>query len=176
MEKEVAATSMPINPATAFPRSPTVDEYPYQTFTQGHSGALPQQQSFPVQYVGTVPQRQESFPGQQGVATPGMNAAQVAQTHRTNSQYKTAAPIAALGRSPAPVDCPSCGQRGLTATSFSVGNTTHGWAAVLCFLLCLGCIPYLMNDAKDVEHKCGQCGVTLATWHRSGTTEIRFQG
>jgi hypothetical protein len=51
-----------------------------------------------------------------------------------------------------------------------------------------------MNDAKDVEHKCGQvlifpleldvhvlsnvtqCGITLATWHRSGTTEIRYQG
>jgi hypothetical protein len=69
-----------------------------------------------------------------------------------------------------------------------------GWAAAICCLFCLGCIPYLMNDAKDVEHKCGQvlisplklvvhvlsnaiqCGITLATWHRSGTTETRYQG
>ncbi|EXL96761.1 LITAF-like zinc ribbon domain-containing protein [Fusarium oxysporum II5] len=183
MEKEVVVTSMPTSPATTFPRSPTVDDYPYQTSIPAQSGVLPQQAAFSVQYAGTVPQLQETFPGhhvtypgQQGVITLGMNAAQVAQTLRANSQYKTVAPIAALGRSPAPVDCPGCGQRALTATSFAIGNTTHGWAAAICCLFCLGCIPYLMNDAKDVEHKCGQCGITLATWHRSGTTEIRYQG
>ncbi|KAH7230907.1 LITAF-like zinc ribbon domain-containing protein [Fusarium tricinctum] len=183
MEKEVAVTSMPISPTTTFPRSPTANDYPYQTFIQAQPGPLPRQQSFPVQYAGTVTQQQEIFPGhyatypgQQGVVAPGMNPAQVTQTPHANSQYKSVAPIAALGRSPAPVDCPSCGQRALTATSFAVGNTTHGWAAAICFLFCLGCIPYLMNDAKDVEHKCGQCGITLATWHRSGTTEIRYQG
>ncbi|EXA32748.1 hypothetical protein FOVG_16081 [Fusarium oxysporum f. sp. pisi HDV247] len=113
---------------------------------------------------------------QPGVVTPGINTAQVTQTPHVTSQYKTACPIATLGRSPAPVDCPGCGKRALTSTSFLVGNTTHGWAAAICGLFCLGCIPYLMNDTKDVEHKCGQCGITLATWHRSGTTEIRFHG
>ncbi|KAH7157249.1 LITAF-like zinc ribbon domain-containing protein [Dactylonectria estremocensis] len=103
-----------------------------------------------------------------------MNVAQVAQMHPLNSQYRTAAPMAALGRAPTPVDCPSCGQRALTATHFTVGNTTHGWAAAICCLCCLGCVPYLMNNAKDVEHKCGQCGITLATWHRSGNTEIHY--
>ncbi|KAH7115338.1 hypothetical protein B0J13DRAFT_572325 [Dactylonectria estremocensis] len=62
------------------------------------------------------------YPGQHGVVTPGMNVApgmniapgknvaQVAQMPPPNSQYRNATPIAALGRAPAPVDCPSCGQ------------------------------------------------------------------
>ncbi|KAH6971899.1 LITAF-like zinc ribbon domain-containing protein [Ilyonectria destructans] len=118
----------------------------------------------------------ESDNGQQGVVAPGMNAAQVVQMPFVRPPYRTAAPISALGRTPAPVDCPSCGQRGMTVTNFIVGNTTHGWAAALCFVFCLGCIPYLLNDCKDVEHKCGQCGITLAIWHRSGSTEVRYHG
>ena len=48
---------------------------------------------------------------------------------------------------------------------------TSAWALGLCCLVCLGCIPYMMSSMKDVQHKCGRCGVLLATWHRSGTTE-----
>jgi hypothetical protein len=128
----IAVTSMPTNPAATHPGSPTVIDDPYQTSIQAQPGALPRQQSFPVQHAGIVPQWQETspgpyliYPGQQGVVAPDKNAAQVAQTSHANSQYKTAAPIAALGRSPAPVDCPSCGQRALTTTSFVVGNTAQ---------------------------------------------------
>jgi lipopolysaccharide-induced tumor necrosis factor-alpha factor len=32
----------------------------------------------------------------------------------------------------------------------------------------------MMNSLKDVQHKCGRCGVLLATWHRSGTTEVHI--
>jgi hypothetical protein len=31
-----------------------------------------------------------------------------------------------------------------------------------------------MNSLKDVQHKCGRGGVLLATWHRSGTTEVHI--
>ncbi|KAK0610874.1 LPS-induced tumor necrosis factor alpha factor, partial [Immersiella caudata] len=83
-------------------------------------------------------------------------------------------PIAGLTRSAAPVDCPSCGQRALTIPSAKIGNSNHAWAAGLCCCFCLGCIPYLMSSLKDVEHKCGHCGVSLATWHRSGVTDVHL--
>ena len=48
------------------------------------------------------------------------------------------------------------------------------WALGLCCIIGLGCIPYLMNSMKDVKHKCGRCGTLLATWHRSGNTEVHI--
>jgi hypothetical protein len=108
--------------------------------------------------------------------------------------YQAVTPIPALGRSAAPTDCPFCGRREMTKVSYEIGNftqyafpapslqyhsargnsnmiSTSGWAVGLCCCLCLGCIPYLMKSLKDVDHKCGNCGVLLATWHRSGITE-----
>ncbi|KAH6869128.1 LITAF-like zinc ribbon domain-containing protein [Thelonectria olida] len=176
MESEIGAKTVPTNPAPAYsnyPARPTDPTYisspavPHQGFTPAQPAAVYQQQSLPVQYAGTAPQQQQFFPpqyvtypGQQGFVPQPMNAAQVVQMPAVSSQYRTAAPIAALGRSPAPVDCPGCEQRSLTITSFLVGNTTHGWAAALCFVFCLGCIPYLLNDCKDVEHKCGKVLIT----------------
>jgi len=29
-----------------------------------------------------------------------------------------------------------------------------------------------MESLKDVVHRCGRCGVALATWHRSGWLEV----
>ncbi|KAK7552156.1 LITAF-like zinc ribbon domain-containing protein [Phyllosticta citricarpa] len=87
-------------------------------------------------------------------------------------QYRTATPLANLQRSPAPVDCPACGTRALTVTKFKTGNTTHAWAFGVCICVCLGCIPYLVKGTKDVEHRCGKCSKLLATWHRSGNTEV----
>lgn len=81
---------------------------------------------------------------------------------------------ATLAATPAPVQCPSCGVRGSTATTFIAGNTTHAWAAGLCICLGVGCIPYLMSSMKDVEHRCSACGVHLATWHRSGRTDVHM--
>lgn len=46
-------------------------------------------------------------------------------TVTTQSRYKSATPIAALGRSAAPVDCPACGHRELTLISYEAGNTTQ---------------------------------------------------
>lgn len=96
------------------------------------------------------------------------------QQQHGGQQYQNATPIASLGRSAAPADCPACGQRAMTLVSYEIGNSTHAWALGLCCFACLGCIPYLMNSLKDVQHKCGKCGVLLATWHRSGSTEVHI--
>ncbi|GFF42245.1 conserved hypothetical protein [Aspergillus lentulus] len=88
------------------------------------------------------------------------------------SGYNTATPLHALQRGPTPVDCPVCGHREMTRAEAHSGNTTHGWAAVLCCCFCLGCIPYLMSSLKDVDHYCGKCGVMLATWHNSGRVDV----
>ncbi|KAK2685479.1 hypothetical protein V3481_010684 [Fusarium oxysporum f. sp. vasinfectum] len=134
MEDESVAKPVPTNPAPAYSNYPThtTDLNHLSGITAPQPGVLTQQQSLPAQYARTVPQQQELFPpqsvtypGQQRVVATGMNAAQVVQTPFVRPPCWTAAPIAALGRSPAPVDCPSCGQRGLTVTNFIVGNTTQ---------------------------------------------------
>lgn len=102
-------------------------------------------------------------------AQPGMPPQQ-----QSGAVYQNATPIANLNRGPAPTDCPACGQRAMTNVAFETGNSTHAWALGLCCLCCLGCIPYVMNSLKDVQHKCGRCGVLLATWHRSGSTEVHI--
>ncbi|GFG12523.1 conserved hypothetical protein [Aspergillus udagawae] len=88
------------------------------------------------------------------------------------SGYNTATPLHALQRGPTPVDCPVCGHREMSRVEAHSGNTTHGWAAVLCCCFCLGCIPYLMSSLKDVDHYCGKCGVMLATWRNSGRVDV----
>jgi lipopolysaccharide-induced tumor necrosis factor-alpha factor len=39
--------------------------------------------------------------------------------------YQNVTPLASLGRSAAPVDCPACGQRSMTKISFLAGNYTQ---------------------------------------------------
>jgi lipopolysaccharide-induced tumor necrosis factor-alpha factor len=31
-----------------------------------------------------------------------------------------------------------------------------------------GWVPYVMDNLKDAEHRCGSCGALLAKWHRNG--------
>ncbi|PLB49097.1 hypothetical protein P170DRAFT_408078 [Aspergillus steynii IBT 23096] len=88
------------------------------------------------------------------------------------SGYNTSSPLHTLQRGPAPVDCPICSHREMTRVDVESGNTTHGWAAVICCCFCLGCIPYLISSLKDVNHHCGKCGAMLATFHASGRTEV----
>ncbi|GKT49716.1 cell death-inducing p53-target protein 1 [Colletotrichum spaethianum] len=83
-------------------------------------------------------------------------------------------PLPALGPHPAPVECPDCHARGVTAVEYSSGGFTHTLAAVVCCVSCLGCIPYLFTSLKDARHKCSKCGIPLATYHRSGRTEVHW--
>ncbi len=86
--------------------------------------------------------------------------------------YQTAIPIANLTESPSPIDCPACNMRQLTRVEYKSGGTTWAWAAGACCLVGLGCIPFCISATKDVTHFCGHCGATVATWHRSGRTEV----
>ncbi|KZL84745.1 litaf-like zinc finger domain-containing protein [Colletotrichum incanum] len=83
-------------------------------------------------------------------------------------------PLPALGPHPAPVECPDCHARGVTAVEYSSGGFTHALAAIVCFVSCLGCIPYFFTSLKDARHKCSKCGIPLATYHRSGRTEVHW--
>ncbi|KAF2019667.1 hypothetical protein BU24DRAFT_459312 [Aaosphaeria arxii CBS 175.79] len=132
------------------------------------AGSPPPGQPQPYGQPGAAPPADQAQ-YQQQPGQPGMPPQQ-----QTGQVYQNATPIANLGRGPAPADCPACGQRSMTTVAYESGNTTHAWAGVLCCCLCLGCIPYLMNSLKDCSHKCGRCGVLLATWHRSGTTEVHI--
>ncbi|OOQ85448.1 hypothetical protein PEBR_24736 [Penicillium brasilianum] len=108
------------------------------------------------------PQQMQQHPQQQIYYTP----------YGHPSGYATAVPLHALQSAPCPVDCPACGRREMTRVEPVTGMTTHGWAAVLCFCCCLGCIPYLMSSLKDVDHYCGGCGTKLACWHNSGRIQV----
>ncbi|USP73646.1 hypothetical protein yc1106_00920 [Curvularia clavata] len=147
-------------PMQAYPQSPEATGQPQPPMYAADGQ--------PQQYMQPQPQPHIQ-PDHQAAGAPGMPPQQM-----PGQQYQSATPIANLQRGPAPADCPACGQRALTNTSFVTGNTTHAWAFGLCCLCCLGCIPYVMSSMKDVQHKCGRCGVLLATWHRSGSTEVHI--
>ncbi|KAE8370929.1 LITAF-like zinc ribbon domain-containing protein [Aspergillus caelatus] len=101
---------------------------------------------------------------QSPVHDPNMMAAPQPYVHPAGghpSGYNAATPLHALQRGPTPVDCPICGVREMTRTEAESGNTTHGWAAVICCCFCLGCIPYLMSSLKDYNHYCEQLERTV---------------
>ncbi|EON64813.1 hypothetical protein W97_04047 [Coniosporium apollinis CBS 100218] len=147
--------------------SPLSPQHTQPVYDQSQMQQMGYQQQSPPQ----MQQQGQYFQPQQQQMMPQQHQMQPMQP---GTVYQNATPIASLGRSAAPADCPACGQRSMTQTSYEVGNSTHAWALGLCCCLCLGCIPYLMNSLKDVQHKCGKCGVLLATWHRSGTTEVHI--
>ncbi|KAI4218265.1 MAG: hypothetical protein L6R36_009044 [Xanthoria steineri] len=116
--------------------------------------------------------KQEYYGGQENNPTP-IHPQQAMPAVVPQAQgYQNVVPLANLQDSAAPVDCPCCHMRALTKTEHHSGNTTNAWAAIICFCVCLGCIPYLISGLKDVEHKCGHCSVLLATFHRSGRTVV----
>ncbi|KAF2760978.1 hypothetical protein EJ05DRAFT_248408 [Pseudovirgaria hyperparasitica] len=150
--------------------------YPAQSPMQHQQTGQPQyfqqQPQHTGQYAGSPPAGQFAGSPAPQAHTPGAQSQMMQGTEQR--QFQNVTPIASLGRGPAPVDCPACGQRAMSSINYEVGNSTHAWALALCCLVCLGCIPYLMNSLKDVQHKCGRCGVLLATWHRSGSTEVHI--
>ncbi|KAF2433582.1 hypothetical protein EJ08DRAFT_628843 [Tothia fuscella] len=170
------------HPAISPPLSNGAGQPQYLQHQQSYQGQPPMQQQH--QQEGMHPQQpqqpdtvyqqphpqhgqpvyQQQQPGQQG--HPQQAGVQ------PQSMFKTVVPLQALGGSPAPIDCPSCHQRGLTNTHHMSGDCTHLWALGFCCFICLPCIPYLIDSFKDVEHKCGRCGTNVATWKRSGGTQV----
>ncbi|KAH7038600.1 LITAF-like zinc ribbon domain-containing protein [Macrophomina phaseolina] len=153
-------TPAPIYPDHTGSTSPHPQQYSIQP---DHAYAQPGQPGYDQYYAQQQQQQQQQ-------QHPGMPP----QQPSGGQQFRNATAIPNLSRSPAPVDCPACGARSMTTTTYITGNTTHAWAFGVCICLCLGCIPYLISGTKDVQHKCGKCGVLLATWHRSGSTEVHM--
>ncbi|KAJ5355900.1 LPS-induced tumor necrosis factor alpha factor [Penicillium concentricum] len=156
-------TPTPIN-------GPSEKEYPFQPDSIGQapaydatSMAAPPEKAYAGQPLTEYPEAQTQ---PQQFYTPSGHP----------SGYVTAVPLHAVQSAPCPVDCPVCGKREMTRVEPVSGGTTHGWAAILCFCCCLGCIPYLMSSLKDVEHSCGKCGAKLAKWHNSGRVDVLQNG
>ncbi|KAG9700008.1 hypothetical protein KCU95_g1063, partial [Aureobasidium melanogenum] len=82
-------------------------------------------------------------------------------------------PLGSLGASSARVDCPVCKQTTSTRTQKKVGDRAYIWGAVLCVLTgCLCWIPCCMDECKDTEHTCSNCGRPLATAAANGGVKI----
>ncbi|KAA8903577.1 LITAF-like zinc ribbon domain-containing protein [Sphaerosporella brunnea] len=136
-------------------------------YSQQPQQGIPMVPQQPAPVYEKAPQ-QQAYPQQQQHVPMQPQPMVQAQGH----QYLTAMPLGALSRSPAPVDCPSCGVRGLTTCAYQSGDSAHLWALIFCFLICAPCIPYVVKSFKDVQHSCGSCGVPLALWHKSGGVDI----
>ncbi|KAJ3117530.1 hypothetical protein HK098_006237 [Nowakowskiella sp. JEL0407] len=150
-----------------------MSSYPDKTTFQ-----QPQQyQPIPPQYQPAPQLAPQGYPVQpQQYYQPGVqNAPQqhqpIPQPVAQQSMYVNALPLQSLNRTSAPVDCPICSQRAMTAISTSYSTQTQ-YTAVLCFCFCLGCIPYFFESGKDVTHRCAHCGTALAKYRGSGGTEI----
>jgi lipopolysaccharide-induced tumor necrosis factor-alpha factor len=72
------------------------------------------------QMYGQPPPQAAMSPGQQPQSMGGGGMPQ-----NDGSQFRTATAIPNLGMGPSPVDCPSCGKRGMTRVSYHAGNTTQ---------------------------------------------------
>jgi lipopolysaccharide-induced tumor necrosis factor-alpha factor len=70
------------------------------------------------------PQQGQVGGGQVGGQAQGQGQGQ-AQGQAQGRTYQNVTPLASLGRSAAPVDCPACGQRSMTRISFLAGNYTQ---------------------------------------------------
>jgi len=138
--------------------SPVLSHQPLQHVVYVTVPTSPQQQIFEPKQGYPIQVTQQNMPPRQ-------------------TTYRTATPLTALGRYAAPVDCPSCGERAVTRIEYVTGNATHAWACGLFWVTGFFCmLPYCHNGFKDVEHRCGNCGMMLALCHRSGGTEVHQFG
>jgi len=145
-------------------------QVPQQHFVQQPTDGQPQVQYIYVQQP--MPAQQPMQTGQANVPLQTIAPQQTGGQGVARGGYQFATPLQSLNLGPAPVDCPVCGQRGLTNTAMVSGDKTTMWALIICFFTCLGCIAYMMDELKDVQHRCSKCGTLLATWHRGGATMV----
>jgi hypothetical protein len=69
------------------------------------------------------PQQYQGGPAPQG--QPQHMGGGAGTVQNDGGQFKVATAIPNLGMGPSPVDCPSCGKRGMTRISYHPGNTTQ---------------------------------------------------
>lgn len=81
------------------------------------------------------------------------------------NNYPTAVPLYALQRTPACVDCPSCGQREMTRVEFASGSTTqsvHPISIMRCFCFVL---RYRLTETVGAL----RCFASASVWDVSRT-------
>merc|ERR1712228_905479 len=113
------------------------------------------QQGYPAQQ-----QQQQIFT--QGYKPPGPNVVIVPQQQQQKIQF---APSIS-SRSPQQALCPRCQGLRTTRTTPVAGLGTWVVAGGICLFGCwAGCclIPFCVDDMKDIEHRCSQCGSFLGT-------------
>ncbi|PVG00169.1 hypothetical protein CPB86DRAFT_872154 [Serendipita vermifera] len=115
-----------------------------------------------------------SYPSQQMVPEIPFTPNTENQTTEKEKESRVV-PIAALDENAGVVKCPKCNQANPTNTRRVIGASNHMWAGVA-FFFGICCIPYMMNRLKNVEHRCSNCDVHLATWYRaSGTKRVNLK-
>lgn len=107
--------------------------YPHQQQQHGyyqppqHVGSPPPafdaSQPYPPPQGQPAPQQYAHYTGQPSESNYATHV--VAATPAVGSQYQNTVQVGNLQRSPAPVDCPACGQRGMTSVFYESGNTTQ---------------------------------------------------
>jgi lipopolysaccharide-induced tumor necrosis factor-alpha factor len=142
------------------PAGETMNPPPQQYFTQPmpqqHTGS-PQPQ-FVHQSTGPTPIQYVYVQSPQPTGQPGMPMQTMAPQQQgvAKGGFPYATPLQSLNLASAPVDCPNCGQRAMTNTMLVSGEKTNMWALIICFFTCLGCIAYMMDELKDVQHRCSK--------------------
>ncbi|KAL9623426.1 MAG: hypothetical protein Q9160_002319 [Pyrenula sp. 1 TL-2023] len=109
-------------PHMAYPQQPgsppPVHMQQQVPLSSGSPPPMQQQWSYNSGQMGTPPAQPQQQP-------PFQQQQPMAYAPAAGSQYQTAVAIPNLGMGSAPVDCPSCGRRGMTRTEYVVGNTTQ---------------------------------------------------
>ncbi|KAL2752434.1 hypothetical protein ACRALDRAFT_1072375 [Sodiomyces alcalophilus JCM 7366] len=150
--------------AAARASEPEPAEAPPPAYAAGPSGGNPPTAEVPLQQDRSAP-----------APTPGPAPGGSYPMQPYGQQQPQGTPLHALTDRQTDVVCPACNHHGVTVIDFKAGGFTHALAAVVCCFSCLGCIPYLFARLKDVTHKCAKCNTQLATYHRSGKTEINVK-
>ncbi|PAV60121.1 hypothetical protein WR25_10293 [Diploscapter pachys] len=76
--------------------------------------------------------------------------------------------VMVFDRYPMSLNCPHCKQNIVTTLSYRGGILT--WLSVgglfITGLWCCLCVPFCIDDLKDVEHHCSSCHAHLGTYKR----------
>jgi LITAF-like zinc ribbon domain len=56
-----------------------------------------------------------------------------------------------------PITCMNCKKKGMSRVTAENGTMVFVSAAVCCFCVCLGCIPFMIDSLKDHNHFCQHC-------------------
>lgn len=133
---------------------------PYTDATGNDPGKYPQ-----APYPAQPAYPQQAYPSQPVTAQPAVGGQQGQQ-----STVVVMAPTVAVavGEVPITTTCTNCQRQVVTNVSYETGALAWLICAVLCFVGCwpCACIPFCVDDCKDVMHTCPSCGFVLGRHRR----------